>query len=573
MLACYTIEHRKEVKNMNATNLKEMVCYVPKEGKNMCSIVDGKEVVNPTDFIKVLGKIGDVCEPLELANNNVSNNIQDEISMHNVVLTSDLVKPKIYGVAEEPKSINSYYSNNVAAKIKEFDAEQKTPMLNDKGIVKFNSAFSALVNPKKVSQHDIMQEFIKLVPVITQQGKVFLYNNIFYEMSKPDSVKQKILEFFRDELKDKPSSYVNGIYGYLKIEPTIAVKDDAIRRDLLTFNNVVLNLVNGEIYDLSPRFVTTYQIRANYLPNYNTPTYIFDKFIGRITGNDPLLAQRILEIIGYCLTPDTSAKVLFLFQGLGDTGKSILARLMQMLFTPEVVYPMKAENLRRPFSMGELYNRAFCVCNDMPAECLDDKTTGTLKELTGRDLISSAVKYAEDIVFTNFSKILIVTNHALKTKTPDEAFLRRVVCVPFKYPVPLEEIDVNLLDKLWLERDGIVTAAITAYWQLKNRNYIFSGNYEPNVVVVHNPGTEIDNKTVIAKYLIDVFEADAESIVFIEDAYNEFSKINPKISMNVFSSYFKCLAYEIFGADEGRKRRCSAANAQSCVKGIKFKEI
>ena len=391
-------------------------------------------------------------------------------------------------------------------------------------------------------------------------------------MSKPDSVKQKILEFFRDELKDKPSSYVNGIYGYLKIEPTIAVKDDAIRRDLLTFNNVVLNLANGEIYDLSPRFVTTYQIRANYLPNYNTPTYNFDKFISRITGNDPLLAQRILEIIGYCLTPDTSAKVLFLFQGLGDTGKSILARLMQMLFTPEAVYPMKAENLRRPFSMCELYNRAFCVCNDMPAECLDDKTTGTLKELTGRDLISSAVKYAEDIVFTNFSKILIVTNHALKTKTPDEAFFRRVVCVPFKYPVSLEEIDVNLLDKLWLERDGIVTATITAYWQLKNKNYIFSGNYEPNVVVIHNPDTEIDNKTIIAKYLIDDFETDAESIVFIEDAYNVFLKINPKISMNVFSSYFKCLAYEIFGAEEGRKRRYSGANAQSCVKGIRLKE-
>jgi phage/plasmid-associated DNA primase len=108
---------------------------------------------------------------------------------------------------------------------------------------------------------------------------------------------------------------------------------------------------------------------------------------------------------------------------------------MQMLFTLEVVYPMRAQDLRNPFTMGELYNRAFCICNDFSAESLDEKTTGTLKELTGRDLISAAVKYGDDIVFTNFSKILIVTNHALKTKTHDEPFYRRIVCVPFAYPV------------------------------------------------------------------------------------------------------------------------------------------
>jgi hypothetical protein len=132
-------------------------------------------------------------------------------------------------------------------------------------------------------------------------------------------------------------------------------------------------------------------------------------------------------------------------------------------------------------------------------------------------------------------------------------------------------MDVNLLEKLWLERDGIVSAAISAYWQLKYRNYVFSGDYEPNMVVVQDETNEFDVEANILKYLHESFEVKDGSITFIEDAFIGYLKNNPKIAINVFSPFFKCLAHEIFCAEEGRKRRHSGANAQSCVIGIKFK--
>lgn len=139
---------------------------------------------------------------------------------------------------------------------------------------------------------------------------------------------------------------------------------------------------------------------------------------------------------------------------------------------------------------------------------------------------------------TSYARLLLVTNHTLQSKTHDQAFYRRIICVPFKFPITPQEMDVNLLDKLWQERDYIVTAAIDAYFQLKNRNYVFSGNYEPNLVVVQDENN-IDNESLILKYLHNSFEVVDNAITFIEDAYKEYLKSNPNISLNVFLHILK----------------------------------
>ena len=499
-----------------------------------------------------------------------TNNGYNEFQTQHVATENHLFIPQTNISAPVPE-LKHVHAPNIEETIKKFDEEQNEQLKKEEKLMSFNNAFAKLNKPKKATQYELMQKFIKLVPTITQQGKVFLYNGTYYEMAKPDFVKQRIVELLRQDLKDKSASYVNGIFQFLKIEPSIAVTDDTIRRDLLTFNNLILNLENGETYELSPRFITTFQVRANYLPEYNHNTFHFDRFLNQITGFDNILSQRILEIIGYCLSPDTYGKVFFLWQGVGNSGKSVLASLLQKFFNPESVYVLRTEDLRRPYVMGELYNRTLSICNDMAAESLDDKTTSQVKILTGQDLVSSSVKYGDDLVFRNYSRLIFVSNHAIKTKTPDEPFYRRIVCVPFAYPVAPENMDVNLLDKLWQERDGIVSLAMAAYFQLKYRNYVFSGNYEPNAVVVQDEPSKTDVEANILKYLHESFEVESGAITFIVDALENYLKKYPDITINSFSPYFKYLAYEIFGAEEDRKRRHSGANAQSCVIGIKYK--
>lgn len=561
--------------NQNNSNLTEggveMVRIVDKtidqkrkreEEKRLLQAKYEEILANPQGGIEPCVIVDKDCKPNNNHTADVNNNVPQE---------SSYIAPQMPPVSQSNQPV-PYQANNIAQTIQKFDQEQKQFTPKEQKLTALNNSLSALSKPNKASQYMLAQKLLKLVPIITNQGKIFIYNGTYYELAKPDVVKQKIMEYLRNDLKDKQSSFVNGIYQFIKMEPTIAVAS-VQNNNLMTFNNLILDLDTGNTYDLSPRFITSYQVKANLLPGYNLPMSNFSKFLDQITGGDKVLAQRILEIIFICISP-LSLKYLYLFQGYGSTGKSLLTRLMQNLISTESVYPMKAENLRKPFAMGELYNRVLAICNEFSAAPITETTTATIKEITGNDLLSSHVKYGDDIIFTNFSKLLIVTNHALVTKEPDEPFYKRIVCVPFKYPVAPENIDVNLLDKLWAERDAIVNAAVNAFMQFKARNYIFSGNYEPNIAVVHDESSEPNVENLILNYLDTCYEVQDESFTFIDDAYNLFLKMAQiHVSLNVFSPYFKRLASEIYGAQECRKRKQPGANPQYCVKGVKIKQV
>ena len=54
--------------------------------------------------------------------------------------------------------------------------------------------------------------------------------------------------------------------------------------------------------------------------------------------------------------------------------------------------------------------------------------------------------------------------------------------IPFGNAVKKAEQDFRLIEKLEAERDAIVVRALMAYRTLRERNYIFPGNYPPNTV-------------------------------------------------------------------------------------------
>lgn len=469
-------------------------------------------------------------------------------------------------------SQNNYFSllpSNVA----NYNFPQITSIVSDNLDTTANKKCNinpALLNSKtEISQHDIMRQFITIIPIKNRKNKLYAYNGKYYRLTEKTEIKQNLLKFFRNYFVKKPISFISGVVDYMLIEPDIVLSDNEIRLDLLSFNNGVLNLRTGELYYHNPSFITTYSIDADYLFDTNINTPVFDNFINHVTNYDPILAERILQILGYCMTPDTSAKVILLFQGVGDSGKSVLTKLLQKLFSKDSIFPFKYSKLKEQFALSDWFGKTLCTCNDMPNRPIDEDAVSTLKELSGNDTISSPEKYKESIVFDNKSKILLVTNHAVISKTNDQPFYNRLVTVPFEFPAT--EKNPNLINELLLERNGIVTKAIRAYWRLVNNNYIFPGDYQHNNVIDLND-TENDSLAISTyAFVKSYFEIDYDSYVFTDDAYEVYSKNNVNFSKYQFSQYFKKYAHEIFGATEARKRKESSTNPVHCVKGIRFK--
>ena len=77
-----------------------------------------------------------------------------------------------------------------------------------------NKALEEMLEIKKSeveapNAHSIMCRFIQRVSVVTMNGKIFIYNGIYYVDSSTDDVRTQILALFRDEVKDHSPSFIS----------------------------------------------------------------------------------------------------------------------------------------------------------------------------------------------------------------------------------------------------------------------------------------------------------------------------------------------------------------------------
>lgn len=550
---------------MDTSNLKEMVRIIPKECKNMCSIIEGKEIVEPSRLIEILREIKIEDKSVSCSNSKVSNKNKTD---------NDIVNNKSDLAIKNDEEGKKPVINNGLISI-------TNPIVNNPMNSSYNMALASLLNKTNVepmfsqvnleSQLDFCECLISVLPIKNRDGKLYIYNGRFYELADDNTVKKAIVHYFRKQLRKKGANFLDGIIRFLKCEPTISFDDKQIRRDLLSFENLVLDLNTGMTYPHNKDFITTYAINAKYLGEC-TPTPVFDRFLHQITGGDNLLSERILQIIGYILTCDMGAKSLFIFQGVSNSGKSVLCKLIQSMFSINAYMPIQADKLNGRFALSEIYGKSLLICSDFTSAPISEECTSILKQITGSDTLISDQKYREAVRFESYAKVIICSNHPVITKTQDTAFNNRLVAVPFQYSVPKTEQNPSIVEDMLNERDGIATKAIFAYWRVRNNKYVFSGDYEPNLVVENNVkqnSIEID----IYNFVNYAFESDSNSIVHTSDAYTQYIKLNKEIPQNQFSQYFKKFAQLLYNTSDGRKRKEGATNATHCVIGIKFKEF
>lgn len=85
--------------------------------------------------------------------------------------------------------------------------------------------------------------------------------------------------------------------------------------------------------------------------------------------------------------------------------------------------------------------------------------------------------------FMNTATFFFSTNRAVLPPTTNDAFLSRLVLIPFLRSIPAELQDRFLGGRLAAQRDGIIMKAFRYCRELRNWNYQFSGNSSINIVV------------------------------------------------------------------------------------------
>jgi putative DNA primase/helicase len=98
---------------------------------------------------------------------------------------------------------------------------------------------------------------------------------------------------------------------------------------------------------------------------------------------------------------------------------------------------------------------------------------GLLKTLTGGDRQKASRKYEHEFEFDPLFTLILAANHWPRVIDQSDAIKARIKLIPFTVGIPEAERDMKLIDKLWAERDGILTWCVrgAVEWGKGGLNY------------------------------------------------------------------------------------------------------
>lgn len=228
----------------------------------------------------------------------------------------------------------------------------------------------------------------------------------------------------------------------------------------------------------------TYYVNAKYLSGPVSTPY-FDAFCqsslrpyfsnGEIEDQKVITQKRkvLLQFLGYILCDRNDAKVALFLQGEGDSGKSMFLQFITRLLPPETISAISLHELNDKFERAELLGKKVNIAGETKGKPLRD--ISIFKSITGSDVIEAQFKSEPLFHFAPTCKLCFAGNSFPTTSEVDttDAYARRIVVLRFNHSIPKEAQDKNLLEKLWNERDGIVTLAMRELKGLHDNEYHF----------------------------------------------------------------------------------------------------
>lgn len=279
---------------------------------------------------------------------------------------------------------------------------------------------------------------------------------------------------------------------FAQTDPRIAILPEQLDQHpwLLNLANGTLDLERFELREHRREDLITKVLPVAYLPNAACP--IWEWFIANVTldrerREQPGLARYLQQLVGYCLTGDTTEKMLPMLWGPGDTGKTTFTEIMLALLgddyattTAESTIAAKSRGQESPTNdLAALRGTRLVVVSETSEGM--QLNEGRIKALTGRNPVSCRFLFQEWFTYLPEFKLFIETNHKPLIKGTDTAIWNRVKPIPFTNVVPKEQQDKRLPDKLRAELPGILNWALAGLADWKQ-----NGMQEPAVVTQSN---------------------------------------------------------------------------------------
>ena len=335
-------------------------------------------------------------------------------------------------------------------------------------------------------------------------------------------IKREIAKYRPELVK---MSTINEVYGLLMTDlDYVSLSKFNADQNIINFKNGVLHLDTMTLKKHDPKYLSSIQIPCNWAPK-GSPTSVFDKYLDTLTNGDKDVQAFILAFIGICISNvwGTHFKKGLFFTGKGDTGKSQIKLLLEMLLGERNHFAIDLSGLEARFGTSYVYGKRMVGSADMGFMSL--KELRTFKQLTGGDSIMGERKAQQGFTFRYRGCLIFCANRMPVFSGDDGAWVYDRFCiVKCDNVIPEEERDSKLLDKMFSEASGIIYKAVMELKKVIDNGYKLT---EPQAIIEARQEYAKTNNIVTAfatECLEDFVSNGKNACDTITTVYNAFTK-------------------------------------------------
>lgn len=260
-------------------------------------------------------------------------------------------------------------------------------------------------------------------------------------------------------LKSEDARRIAAMVSLARSEPGVPVAPDELDTHDWLFNveNGTLDLRTAQLLPHQREHLLTKQAPVVFDPTARCQTW--DAFLTTVLPNKPSVVWFIQKGLGYAMTGDTSAHVIFFFFGIGANGKTTLletiARILGSYATqaaPNLLLEKKHDG--HPTELADLFGKRMVVSSEVDQG--RKLSEALVKQLTGGDRMKGRFVNKDFFEFRPTHKLFLAANHKPVIHGCDEGIWRRIRLVPFDVIIEKAKRDPGLMEKLWAERSGIL---------------------------------------------------------------------------------------------------------------------
>lgn len=421
----------------------------------------------------------------------------------------------------------------------------------------------------------LAEDFCQRMQIICVKRTLYLYNGSFYSPIQENDLRRLFFRMYRHELSQVSTlSVTQNAVSLIWLCIDENYDTFPVNENLIVFTNGTLEIDTGTFRKSSPADLVSSALDIKFDPTqWEMP--VTEHFLKTIANGDPELYLRMLQVIGYLLSNDTKAKSFVYLQGVGNAGKSRFCDLVASFFPlvgPNKVARVAQQDLGKKYALANLVNAKVNISEDLPDAPLTPTTVSRIKMISDSNRLEAEAKYVQSFSFRPLCKLLFASNHPLRLKEYDAAFVNRVVFLPFLHAIPREKQDRNILEKMKAERSALFNHAFKAYKQLVASGYAWAGGerFKPDITVV-NASVSADKQMVLNAFVSERLLFDKDAVTATSDlqtAYNQFclQHGSAPIAGDRFSR-------ELYAVLPSSVERIKIGNQRRGFKGIRLKAI